>query len=300
MENINKLEFFINCDIIYTMTEKLNLVTNNDGGKPGAVISMEKEIIELASLKQENLELREKVIKQSEGLNNLERIFSITTHDIRNSLSQIVGFTDFLSAKSEEEIRESASYVGIIKNAVGTSLDLINELSGWVKLQANNEKGEARVIDLKDQIFDATGSLLGKIEEKKININNNVENNTQVVFDVNILNAVIRNIVSNAVKFTPEGGNISISSKEINNLIKIYIKDNGVGLSPEKISKLFKAPVNSGMGTNRETGMGIALYFCKELISKNGGNIEVESGGEGEGATFIVTIPKELKENNTK
>lgn len=287
------------------MTEKLNLVTNNDGGKPEAIISREKEIIELASLKQENLELREEVIKQSEGLNNLERIFSITTHDIRNALSQIVGFTNILSdkinsSKSAEEIQESASYVEIIKKAVGTSLDLINELSGWVKLQANNEKGETKVIDLKDQIFDATGSLLGKIEEKKININNNVENNTQVVFDVNILNAVIRNLVSNAVKFTPEGGSVSISSKEIDNLIKIYIKDSGVGLSPEKISKLFKAPVNSGMGTNRETGMGIALYFCKELISKNGGNIEVESEGEGKGATFIVTIPKELKENNTK
>lgn len=287
------------------MTEKLNLVTNNDGGKPEAIISREKEIIELASLKQENLELREEVIKQSEGLNNLERIFSITTHDIRNALSQIVGFTNILSdkinsSKSAEEIQESASYVEIIKKAVGTSLDLINELSGWVKLQANNEKGETKVIDLKDQIFDATGSLLGKIEEKKININNNVENNTQVVFDVNILNAVIRNLVSNAVKFTPEGGSVSISSKEIDNLIKIYIKDSGVGLSPEKISKLFKAPVDSGMGTNRESGMGIALYFCKELISKNGGNIEVESEGEGKGATFIVTIPKELKENNTK
>lgn len=287
------------------MKEKLNLVTKNDSGKPEAIISMEKKIIELASLKQENIELREEVIKQSEGLNNLERIFSITTHDIRNALSQIVGFTDILSdkinsSKSAEEIQESVSYVEIIKKAVGTSLDLINELSGWVKLQANNEKGEARIIDLKDQIFDATGSLLGKIEEKKININNNVENNTQVVFDVNILNAVIRNLVSNAVKFTPEGGNISISSKEINNLIKIYIKDSGVGLSPEKISKLFKGPVDSGMGTNRETGMGIALYFCKELISKNGGNIEVESEGEGKGSTFIVTIPKESKENNTK
>ena len=107
-----------------------------------------------------------------------------------------------------------------------------------------------------------------------------------------MIDTVIRNLISNAIKFTNRDGKISISTDSTGPLLKVSVKDNGTGMSKEVKEKLFRLDVNqSTAGTDNETGTGLGLILCKEFIQKNGGTISVESE-EGEGSTFQFTLPK--------
>lgn len=267
---------------------------------PGVFNDKKEDESNIDALRSENLEIKKKLLEKEETLENLKGIFSIATHDIKNSIFGVMGFSDLLydeiknnqTDDSSKEESRSLFYSEIIKKQIKSSLHLIDELSGWVRLEIDDGNKEFTLINLKNQVREVINSLTDKIENKQIKIDENISFNEEVNFDINIIKTVLRNIISNAIKFTENGGEIFIESKDFNDSIKIYIKDTGVGLSKDKIDKLFDKIVVSEIGTDKEKGMGIGLYMCKKFISRNGGNIEVESEGENRGSTFIITIPK--------
>lgn len=129
--------------------------------------------------------------------------------------------------------------------------------------------------------------------KKNISVHNKVPQNLITRADQDMLQAILRNLVSNAVKFTEPGGLVEISSENINNKTNVYIKDDGIGISPENMTKLFDVATNfSQRGTANEKGTGIGLLLCKDFVGRHGGRIWVESE-TGKGTTIGFTLPTE-------
>ena len=126
---------------------------------------------------------------------------------------------------------------------------------------------------------------------KEIKLTSSIDPKSLVRADKNMVQTAVRNIISNAIKFTNKGGEITIVSKLVNNFIEIYIEDNGVGIADNNLKKLFKIDENiTTKGTANEEGTGLGLLLCKEMIEKQGGEIFVESE-IGKGSKFKFTIP---------
>ena len=134
--------------------------------------------------------------------------------------------------------------------------------------------------------------MLGTVQEKKIEIRNEIAEGTIAYADSNTINLVIRNLVTNAIKFTNEGGHITLYAEEKGKFWNICVKDDGVGIKPEVLNMLFdKTSPYSTRGTANEKGTGLGLILCKEFVEKNGGTISVKSE-EGKGSIFSFTVPK--------
>jgi len=135
-------------------------------------------------------------------------------------------------------------------------------------------------------------------ENKKITVFNKVSDESIAYFDRNSINTIIRNLLNNALKYTPEGGRITFSSTQKQNVVEISIQDTGLGIKPEMLNKLFSMGENtSTLGTKMEKGTGIGLVLCKDLIDKNGGTLQVETEF-GKGSTFTLGLTNKSEEFN--
>ena len=168
----------------------------------------------------------------------------------------------------------------------------LNNLLTWSKSQMNGFVNKPISFQIHEKVNSSIQLLQENANQKKIAIVNNVPTSAEIYCDVNQFNLIVRNLVTNGIKFTPSGGEIRIHADEKNQFWEISIKDNGVGISPEVLKKLFKpdSALHSTYGTNKEKGTGLGLLLCKEMVEKNGGKISVESI-PNEGTTFYFTMP---------
>lgn len=229
------------------------------------------------------------------GLNaTKDKFFSIIAHDLRNplgSFKMVVNLLyDFNKDLSEQEkmdfiiaLKETADSLGI----------LLENLLEWSRSQRNLIVFNPIETDLQILINNTIQILKPSADNKSIRLASSIESSTVLMVDSNLLNTVIRNLISNAIKFTPDGGTISIDIADSNQeSLTIAIKDTGIGMALETIDKLFKLDKNiSTKGTANESGTGLGLILCKEFIEKHNGKLWVDST-LGEGSTFYVQIPK--------
>jgi signal transduction histidine kinase len=167
----------------------------------------------------------------------------------------------------------------------------LNNLLDWTLLQMDKLNLQASKIDLA-KIVDENIELLRPVTNKDIIIQNDVRKPTVGYGDSNTINLVIRNLITNAIKFTNDGGRVTVASQDKGNEWVISVHDNGIGIKPEVLNMLFdKTAPYTTRGTANEKGTGLGLILCKEFVEKNGGRIWVESK-EGEGSTFYFTLPK--------
>jgi len=271
---------------------KLNLIRGKDP-KPQAVVEGEKSVNELDSLRKENKELKESALD-----------YSTAFHDLKNFLTSTFGFVD-LSLEQLNELIEKGNNINIgdiktIRDYIATSLlnrEKSLKLATDMMYISRTEIGNIEKIKFlgKEQISSIINILQDKLKQKNIDFKNEVPEDLEINFFIDLFRRTIENIVENAIKFTPENGLISISSSETDKEIKIYVKDNGIGMSKERINKLFKNNIESYKGTNGESGTGLGLYLYYKKLKSVSANLEAESEREGKGSTFIVTIPKEAK-----
>ena len=146
-------------------------------------------------------------------------------------------------------------------------------------------------LELSDFLADFIHVSEKEAKNKGINLVNYIDKDIKVSSDSKILMSVLENLMSNAIKFTPKGGEIIISSSHNGNYIDVSIKDNGVGISKDRIDNFFESRETT-LGTNEEKGMGIGMNDSKENMTKIKGNIKVESEGENKGSTFIISLPE--------
>ena len=221
-----------------------------------------------------------------------DKFFSIIAHDLKSPFTSLIGLSDFiledLEGLSKEEIKLFSSKINKSAKSV---FALLENLLQWSRVQTGRMEYNPTVFDLYEMIEQNTNLLLGNAVKKNIDLVSEIPLNSKVYADLNMINSVVQNLISNAIKFTPNGGKIKISSKVSDHYVTISVKDDGIGIDKNDIEKLFKIDVHhTTAGTDNEKGTGLGLVLCKELINMNGGDISVESES-GKGSTFKFTIP---------
>lgn len=222
-----------------------------------------------------------------------DKFFSIVAHDLKNPFSSLLSLSAFLEEEySNLSEKERKEFVKQIHDSSENTYVLLQNLLEWARTQTGKVSANPSEIDL-GLILQETFTLLKhNFQNKQINLVNNIPLNTLVYADRNMVSAVFQNLISNAVKFTSPGGEIEVSSTDESSKYKISVKDNGVGISPENIRKLFRMDEKvHTKGTMNEKGTGLGLLLCKEFVERNNGNIWVESEA-GKGSVFWFTLPK--------
>ncbi|NVN93917.1 MAG: hybrid sensor histidine kinase/response regulator [Bacteroidetes bacterium] len=266
-----------------------------DGFKAGAVDYMSKPFKkdELLMRVKTHLELagsRKKIIEMNR---TRDKLYSIIAHDIRSPLSGITQTIDaisngFLEMGSDDFMK----IFNLLKQRTTETTTLLNNLLEWTKLHSDNISLFPKLTNIHIILSECLYLLKGNVQNKNIIINLNIPESTIAFFDEVTMHTAFRNIISNAIKFTPDNGTISIDTEDSGDFVSISIKDTGIGMSEEIINKIFNQNTHyTSLGTKNEMGTGLGLFLVKDFVYQNNGKIIVESK-PGLGTNFIVFLPK--------
>ncbi|MBN2611697.1 MAG: hypothetical protein JXB00_09090 [Bacteroidales bacterium] len=221
-----------------------------------------------------------------------DKLFSIIAHDLRGPFNNILGFSDILLKDFEkmDEIQKK-NIAGYIYSSTNKVYNLLENLLKWAATQTNKLSFSPELIDIRNLITENL-KLYHEIARKKgVELKFNKIDAEYVFADYEMINTVMRNLVTNAIKFSLESGTVEISVSKEKNLARISVTDNGIGMESQYLEHLFSLEYNeSRPGTNDERGSGLGLILCKEFVEKNGGAITVQSV-VGKGSTFSFTLP---------
>ncbi len=238
----------------------------------------------------------EAIKKYTEELRQLnatkDKFFSIIAHDLKNPFITLLGFSDLLiSDFGEFTDNEKIYYITEMKKSAEISHNLLQNLLLWSRSQTGRIEFNPLKLDLHKIVSDNIELLRPSAERKQIRILSNIQPNTFIFADEDMLNTIIRNLLTNALKFTNKNGLIEINSVQRSENIEICISDNGVGMSDKVKANLFRLDVSqTTFGTDNEAGTGLGLILCKEFVEKHGHKIWVESE-VGKGSKFCFTLP---------
>ena len=222
-----------------------------------------------------------------------DKFFSIIAHDLRSPFSSLLSLTEFIAGENEdlstEEIKSTSKS---ISNSARVIFNLLENLLQWSRVQTGRIEYDPEFLDINKMITKILPIYASSLKHKDISLSTEVCEGLKVFADANMVEIIFRNLISNAIKFTGQGGSIKIISKEKEKYVEISIADNGVGIKPGILDKLFKIDESvSTLGTQNERGSGLGLVLCKEFIGLNGGRLTVNSK-EGEGSIFSFSLPK--------
>jgi len=221
-----------------------------------------------------------------------DKLFSIIAHDLRSPFNNIIGFSELLLENINKiDNVESEKYIDIINSTAKKTIILLDNLLNWAKSQTGELSYKPEKIILSEIMLEIIGLKKSLAKAKNISLHYTPTIEIELYTDINILKTILRNLISNAVKFTNAGGYINILATTNQQQVEISISDNGVGINEETIHKLFDLSTNlTSLGTANEKGSGLGLVLCKEFVEKLGGKIWVESV-EGKGSDFKFTLP---------
>ena len=235
------------------------------------------------------------IVQQNEELrrtiNNRDKMYSVIAHDLRSPMASIRMVLNLVvQTVSPEAIGPEMFYLIDKANKETETHDLLDNLLKWTKSQTGRLKVAYQDFEVMDVVTGVYGIFTMIAETKKIALSMEEKDaGLKVHADKDMLNTVVRNFLSNAIKFTPENSSIEIIVTQKDDFAKISVRDHGVGISPDRIDGLFHKGETT-YGTNNEEGSGLGLQLCKDFAVKNGGDVEVESV-LGEGSTFSVLVP---------
>lgn len=226
---------------------------------------------------------------------NLEKdkFFSILAHDLRSPFSSFLGITEILAENSSVLTSEEIQWYALRMKDSATSLfRLLENLLQWASIQQGVISINKKLIKLRPIVDENIAFVLEPAKNKGVEMTYDVSYDLEVFADSNMLQTIIRNLVSNAVKYTTQGGKVSLSVNSTRDGgVEFAIKDTGIGMSSAMVNNLFRLDVQTNRkGTDGEPSTGLGLLLCKEFVGKHGGKIWVESE-EGKGTTFYFTIP---------
>lgn len=237
-------------------------------------------------------QIKESEIKLRELNATKDKFFSIIGHDLRSPFNSVIGFSNLLLKQiKNKNIEGIDKYANNVLKSSNNAMDLLLNLMEWSRSQTGRMEFNPEYFDLVsciNKIILLYDDIAG---QKSITIKNILPHKASVYADNAMISTVLRNLISNAIKFTMPGDEIIVSAMEKQNEIIFSVSDNGVGISKNGIEKLFRIDQSySTTGTNEETGTGLGLILCKEFVEKHNGKIWVESE-EKKGSTFYFTLP---------
>ena len=267
----------------------------------------ERKKLEAIRLERERLRIEKEFLeKQARELSKLnadkDKFFSIVAHDLKGPFQPLLGYCQLMMLMADTmkppEIKEMSQR---IFNSAQNVYGLLENLLQWSCMQRGRMEYLPETLYLKEVADDNVRWLAESAIKKEITLRNTVHEEIRVYADQNMLNTVLRNLISNALKFTSSGGSLTISAKthhgdELAQFIEISVTDTGVGIEQTDLKNLFRLDLHHTMrGTAEEQGTGLGLIICKEMVEENGGQIWIESElGQGTTVRFTVPVVTEL------
>jgi PAS domain S-box-containing protein len=249
-----------------------------------------KRAQEMIGAQKAEIELQRDQLEKANITKN--KFFSIIAHDLKNPFHSILGFTDLLIKNYDEfDDGRKQEFLSLINESSQFANNLLDNLLYWSRTQTDRIKYSPIRFDLHSLVNEIQQMMHGNAEKKQLALLNLVPEATYVYADRNMIHTVLRNLVSNAIKFTPAEGTISVGAEPEGDLTHVNVKDNGVGILPDKQDKLFVfGAFHSTPGTAGEPGTGLGLVICYEFIRKHGGELRFTSES-GKGTTFTFGLP---------
>lgn len=222
-----------------------------------------------------------------------DRFFSIIAHDLRSPFANIVSLSEILRDDlHDKDYAASEEYSNLILNSARKIMALLTNLLDWSRAQTGRIVFNPEYFSLEEVMEESLDVLRDVASHKGIEILVNCKHNSPAFLDKNMFSSILRNLVSNAIKFSPLEGKVWVGAEKTKTHLCLYVKDNGVGLKPEQIEKLFHIEESvSTPGTANEKGSGLGLLLCKDFVERHGGEIWVKSA-PGQGSEFCFTLPQ--------
>jgi two-component system sensor histidine kinase/response regulator len=243
--------------------------------------------------KEEIQQAKEEIEAQAEELERLnqfkDRLFSIIAHDLRSPMATLRGTISILDPNILNQAELTTIKTELIKQFEVTD-KILQDLLQWTKDQMKGETIEQKTLNFNEMVNEKINLFTPIAESKQISLLSEVMPDTQVLADENHVNIILQNLLSNALKFTYSGGIITITSKKLDKMVQITVKDTGKGMNKDQQSKLFSTQHFTTKGTADEKGNGLGLHLVKDLVEKNGGKIWVTSEEE-KGSAFCFLLP---------
>ena len=248
---------------------------------------------EISARVKTHIKLRRQSIELQELNVTKDRFFSIIAHDLRGPMGGFMGLTDLLTEElNNMSMAEIQEFLGSMRDSATNLFKLLENLLQWARVQQGGIILSRERILFRQIITESLEMIQESAKKKGITIVCDISDQLEVFADSNLIQTVIRNIVSNAVKFSTRGGTVNITAKTTEDeSVEISVKDMGIGMNQNMVESLFRLDVKNGRpGTEGEQSTGLGLLLCKEFIEKHGGNISVESE-VGKGSVFTFNIP---------
>jgi len=224
-----------------------------------------------------------------------DKFFSIIAHDLKNPFNAIIGFSNLLVNEYDDFTdEERKEFVSNIQVASSSTFRLLQNLLDWALTQTGSMHFKPVHFDICMAINETLNLSESAAEVKEINMHSQVPFNTTVYADYQMIVTALRNLITNAIKFTPRKGTVVVGYEQASEFLTIFVKDNGVGIPEDQLTKLFRIDEQYRReGTEQEPGTGLGLILCEEFIKMNGGRMWVESSVEidSQGSTFYFTLP---------
>lgn len=243
-----------------------------------------------AALQKNNEEIQ-KQAQELDQLNSLKnKLFSVIAHDLKAPMYALRNLFDDIQKQDmpAEEIKE---LVPDVKNDLNYTVSLMDNLLQWAKSQMQAYTIRAGAHNVKEMIDEVMQVLYLQAEAKKIHIENKAADGYNIWADRDMINLVLRNLISNAIKFSPSGAKIFIGTFDQQMVTEVYVKDSGKGISAEELKKIGSQEFYSSNGTAHEQGTGLGLMLCKEFLAKNNGKLRIQSE-PGKGSVFSFILPR--------
>ena len=268
----------------------------NENGAIGGIIMITMDITARKqaedALRAAHAELLEKNIALHEANASKDKFFSIIAHDLRSPFNGLLGYIDLMDRQSGDlSVNKLKDYLAKLKLSANALYALLENLLAWARLQRGLVEYRPEVIALAPLVNEIVGLFAANAGQKAITLTQAIPAAVMVSADSAMLNTILRNLLSNALKFTPAGGRITLAARLAAPDVEIAVTDTGCGMTPEVLAQLFRIDSHhTTKGTAGETGTGLGLLLCHDLVRKHGGRLWGESA-VGVGTTFRFTLP---------
>jgi len=298
---------------VFLKQEINNFITkiyHNNGGLidveiNGKLVKHNKKLVALGTIRDISERRKAEIIlkEKSEELEKInaekDKFFSIIAHDLKSPFNSIMGFSEILMDQIKEKNYDGIEkYAKIILQSSERAVELLSNLMEWARSQTGRMEFDPEFIEMVSLINEITPLFDDIAGQKSVSISSKLPPNAPVFADKAMINTVMRNLISNAIKFSHPGGEIKIKVNENQKDTIVSVSDKGVGIPKDRIDEIFRIDENhSTPGTQNEKGTGLGLILCKEFVEKHGGEIWVKSkvenlpAGKAGGSTFYFTIP---------
>lgn len=248
--------------------------------------------VELLARVKMHLELLSQQKSLKELNSTKDKFFSIIAHDLKSPLNQLIGLSELINnGLKNGSLNEAVRMADLMSEASKSAKALLENLLEWSRSQTGTINYTPKLLDLHVLTKEIIDLNEQHALQKKVKLKAEIPEQCMAYADANMIKTVLRNLVSNGIKFTNSGGSVVLSAEKDNGTIIYSVADSGIGLKPEDIGKLFRIDINpNSIGNSKEKGTGLGLILCKEFVEINKGKIWVESKWR-EGTTFRLRLP---------